>query len=238
MCPSGMPSKAVIITRPEPGASETADRVAALGLIPIVAPVMEIRSFPVRAPVAGITAIVIASGNAVASLPECCHELPLLAVGAATARRAEQAGFTNVISADGDGIALASLVRTRLTPGEGTLLLASAQRQGGTLAADLRASGYRVARRVAYASTSVPRLPDPARKVLMEDPTATVLIFSAETARHFLRLVDRAGLLKTLATREAITIGPQVAMALREVLWARIRAASQPTQDEMLALLR
>jgi uroporphyrinogen-III synthase len=75
--------------------------------------------------------------------------------------------------------------------------------------------------------------------VALQDPhTRTVLLFSAETARHFLRLVRQAGLLDTLADREAITIGPQAAMALRQVPWARIRVAAKPTQDEMLALLQ
>jgi uroporphyrinogen-III synthase len=65
-----------------------------------------------------------------------------------------------------------------------------------------------------------------------------VLFFSAETARCFMRLVQRAGLIGTLSSREAITIGGQVAMALKEAYWARVSVASKPTQDHMLALLR
>jgi hypothetical protein len=41
-----------------------------------------------------------------------------------------------------------------------------------------------------------------------------------------------------LANRQAITIGPQAAMALKQVPWARIRVAAKPTQDDMLALLQ
>jgi hypothetical protein len=51
-------------------------------------------------------------------------------------------------------------------------------------------------------------------------------------------LVRQAGLLGALADREAITIGPRAAMALRQVPWARIRVAAKPTQDDMLALLQ
>ena len=235
---ASLPPAAVLITRPEPGASETAARVTAMGLLPTVAPMLEIRRFALRLPPGRIAAVLLTSGNAVDPLPAECRTLPLLTVGAATARRAERAGFANVASADGDAVALAALVRARISPSEGTLLLASGRGQSLALAADLRASGYRVARRVAYAAIPVPRLPELARTALMGHQTRTVLLFSAETAAHFVRLVQRAGLLDALAGREAITIGPQAAMALGAVRWARIRVASKPTQDAMLALLR
>ncbi|MFI4983149.1 MAG: uroporphyrinogen-III synthase [Nevskiales bacterium] len=229
---------AVLITRPEPGASDTAARVAAIGLVPVLAPLLNIRLIPIPVLPARMTAVLLASGNAIDALATLGRSLPLLTVGAATARRAGQAGFTNVVSADGDAVALAALVRSRLRPSDGPLLLAAGQGQSLALAADLRASGYRVARRVVYAAVPVPRLPDPARDALLDPRTRTVLLFSAETARHFVRLVRQAGLLETLADREAITIGPQAAMALKHVPWARIRVAAQPTQDDMLALLR
>jgi uroporphyrinogen-III synthase len=229
---------AVLITRPEPGASDTAARVAAIGLMPIVAPLLEIRPLPVRMLPQRIAAVVLASGNAVDALSGFCRSLPVLTVGAATARRASLAGFTNVSSADGNAVALAALVRSRVRPADGPLLLAAGKGQSLALAADLRASGYRVVRRIVYVTIPVPRLPDPAKAALLDDHTRTVLLFSAETARHFLRLVRQAGLLDTLADREAITIGPQAAMALKQVPWARIRVAAKPTQDDMLALLQ
>jgi uroporphyrinogen-III synthase len=229
---------AVLITRPEPGASDTAARIVAIGLVPIVAPLLDIRPLPVRMPSRRVASIVLACGNAVDALSALCRSLPVLAVGAATARRATQAGFTNVASADGDAVALAALVRARVGPSDGPLLLAAGQGQSLALAANLRASGYRVARRVAYAAVRVPLLPDSAKAALLDQRTRTVLLFSTETARHFLSLVRRAGLLDTLANRQAITIGPQAAMALKQVPWARIRVAAKPTQDDMLALLQ
>ena len=206
---------AVLITRPEPGASETASRILAMGLTPIVAPVLEVRPVPARLPsIDQIAAILCASGNAVDALAAAWHGLPLLAVGAATARRAVHAGFTDVASADGDAEALAALTRRRFGPGAGTLLLAAGRGQSLGLAAQLRASGYRVARRVVYVAIQVASLPEAARAALIDPQTRAVLFFSAETARHFLRLVRAAGLVETLRDRDAITIGAQAAMAL------------------------
>lgn len=229
----------VLITRPEPGASETAARVAAMGLSPIVVPFLEIRPVPVHLPPPErIVAILLASGSAVDPLPARCHAIPVLTVGAATARRAKTAGFAKVISADGDASDLVALVRARIDPRYGTLLLAAGRGQSLTLAADLRRSGYRVARRVVYAAQPVASLPAAARAALMNDQARTVLFFSAETARCFMRLVQRAGLIGTLSSREAITIGGKVGMALKAAYWARVSVAGKPTQDHMLALLR
>ena len=84
----------------------------------------------------------------------------------------------------------------------------------------------------------VARLPDAAREVLTSCRRRIILLFSTETARHFMRLTRRAGLLDELAGCEAITIGSSAAMALSVVPWARMYVAAKPTQDEMLALLR
>jgi len=233
-----MPPDAVLITRPEPGATGTAGRVAAMGLIPIIAPFLGIKSFPCGHSHGRIAAVLLTSGNAVDPLAEYCRTLPVLAVGLATAQRAKQAGFKNVASAGGDAVALAALVRERVDPAAGTLLLACGRGQSLALAAELRASGYRVSRRVVYAAIPAANLPEAARTALLDPRTRTVLLFSTETARHFVRLVRRAGLLGSLSDRVAITIGPNAGMALSEMLWARVLVASEPTQDAMLALLR
>jgi uroporphyrinogen-III synthase len=229
----------VLITRPEPGATETGERVAAQGFTPIVAPMLEIRPAPVRLPPPErISAILLASGNAADPLPDSYRGLPLLTVGAATERRARRAGFTDVTSADGDAVALAALVRARFPARDGTLLLAAGRGQSIALANQLRASGYRVARRVVYLAEPVAVLPETARAALLGERALTVLFFSAETARCFVRLVHEAGLNDRLRGRDAITIGAKAAMALKDLPWARVRVAGKPTQDEMLSLLR
>jgi uroporphyrinogen-III synthase len=167
----------------------------------------------------------------------------VLTVGDATAVRTRRAGFIDVTSADGDAAALAALVRARFRPADGTLFLASGRGQSLALAAELRAAGYRVIRRVVYAATPVEELPSVASAALHDDDLKAVLFFSAETARCFMRLVRAAGLQDTLKTRDAITIGRSAAMALSDRPlsdgpWARVRVAGKPTQDEMLALLR
>lgn len=230
---------AVLITRPEPAASDTAARVEALGFTPIVAPAMRIERTVVRLPAAAsLAAVLVTSSNAVDALPEAYHATRMLAVGDATAERARAAGFSQVFSAAGDADALASLVTRHQSPRDGALLLASGHAQGHALAAALRQSGYRVARRVVYAAQPVRDLAPGAAAALRAGSACAALFFSAETARQFVRLVQRAGLSETVAGVEAISIGRPAAVALQALPWRGVRVAARPTQDEMLALLR
>lgn len=213
--------------------------MVALGLVPVVAPLLEIATLAVGLPdPADIRAVLVPSGNAVRALPAPWHGIPTIAVGDATARLAREAGFIDVRSADGDASALADLVGRLLpTPGP-PLLLASGARQGGRLAADLHRRGFRVIHREVYAATPASELPAPAIEALRGDTLRAALFFSAETARAFVTLVGAVGLSPRLADVEALAIGRPAGVALEPLPWRAIRVAARPTQDEMLALLR
>ena len=228
----------MLITRPEPGASETAKRVSALGLRPVMAPVLEIRSLPCHLPPAArLQAIVTASGNAFPALPSNYHRLPLLAVGETTASRARAAGFSRVTSADGDARMLAALAGQTCDIQAAPLLLVTGRGQGAALAADLRVRGFRVIRRAVYAAMPVLTLPEAARQALAGGDVAAAMFFSAETARHCVQLIRRARLHEAVRTVDALAIGQPAALALKVLPWRRIRVAARPTQDAMLALL-
>jgi uroporphyrinogen-III synthase len=230
---------AVLITRPEPGASETAARLAAIGLSPIVAPVLAIVPTTLRLPhTASLAAVLVTSGNALPALLPVCRDRLILTVGDATARRAKAAGFSNVVSAGGDAAALTELVRQRLRTADGSLLLASGQGQGNALAAALRSDGYRVLRRVVYASRPVTALPEQAGLALAAGLVRAALFFSAETARHFVHLIRASGLRDSIQSSDAVAIGRTAGVALTTLPWRRVLVAAHPNQNEMLALLQ
>lgn len=230
--------KQVLITRPEPGASQTAARLSALGFFPIVAPVLAIEPVPgrIRLP-AGLAATVLTSGNAVAGVPSACHALPAFAVGAATAAKARAAGFASVVDADADASVLPDLVARTIGAGGQTLFLPTAAGQGTALAAALRGKGYRILRRVVYRATVVSELPAAATEALRARRVDSVLFFSSETARGFVRLVQAAGLHDSVVGVDAVAISTRTEVALRPLPWRDIRVASRPNQDAMLVLL-
>ena len=226
----------VLITRPEPGATQTAARVLALGLFPIVAPILSVVLREVSPP-SRVAATLLTSRNAVPACPPFLHGRPVFAVGSATAARAAEAGFRQVYDSDGDAKALASLVADRLSPRDGGLFLPTGEGQGTDLAASLRRHGFHVIRRVAYASARVPVLPEAAATHLREAKLSAAMFFSGETSRHFVRLLRAAGLIDTVRDVEAVSISERAAVALRLLPWRRISVAAKPNQDAMLVLL-
>lgn len=228
----------VLVTRPEPGAGETAARVTALGLEPLLCPVLEVRTLSVALPPASeLAGVLVTSGNALAALPAVYHQTLLFTVGNATADRARRLGFARVTSADGDSVALAATVRARLAPAAGPLLLAVGQGHGQPLASALRQAGYRVLRRVVYATGPSRTLTPEAISALQGRHVRSALFFSAETARQFVRLARQAELDTSLRDVDAVAIGRPAAVALETLPWRRVRVAARPNQDEMLVLL-
>ena len=229
--------KRVLITRPEPGATQTAARVRSLGFVPVIAPVLSITKRQAQSP-NHVAATVLTSRNAILACSSSLHGCPVFAVGAATAACAAHAGFDQIFSAGGNATALATLIAETLSPAAGTLFLPSAKGQGGELAAALRHHGFRVLRRVAYEAAGVTTLPEAAATHLRRAQIAVAMFFSGETSRHFVRLLRAANLADTVGSIEAVSISEQAAMALRPLPWRRIRVAAKPNQDAMLALLQ
>ena len=158
----------VLITRAEDAARETGALVHAMGLRPVLAPLSTIvplaAAFP---PFERVQAVLVTSGNAISGLPQAYRRAPLLAVGDATARLAEAAGFADVRSASGDADALAAMTQAQCDPDGKPLVLATGEGQGGALASALRALGFIVLRRVAYVVRPVDALPESARMALV-----------------------------------------------------------------------
>lgn len=228
----------VLVTRPEPGAAQTAALVAEHGLRPVIAPALCItrRKLPLPGK-AALQATLITSPQAIPALPLSLRRLPLFAVGDATAARARAGGFGTVESAAADASALAALAASRCDPTAGALLLAVGAGQGTALASRLREHGFRLYRRVAYVARPAKGLPEAAKAALTSGEVACALFFSPHTARAFTRLVQRAGVAALLAEVEALAMSEAVAASLGGLPWRGVRVAVQPNQTALLALL-
>lgn len=227
-------ARGVLVTRPEPGAAETATRLAALGWRPILAPALILAPRPMaRLPPA--QALLLPSRAAARAVPP--SPIPVFAVGEATAEAARERGFPHVVAAEGDAASLMQLCAARLDPAAGPLLLAVGLGYSMELAAGLRALGFRVVRRVAYTAREASTLPPPAALALHGGETTRAMFFSPRSAACSLRLLGQEGLSAALQGVVAIAISPRVAAVLSELPWRSIRTAARPDQDHMLELL-
>ncbi len=228
----------VLVTRPEPGASETARRLAALGWRPVLAPALVLAPRPLAA-MPRAQAILLTSRAAARALPRDWFpaSLPVLAVGEATAAEARARGFADVRPASGDAQALAALAAATLDPAAGPLLLAVGVGYGLDLAASLRARGFRVIRRIAYAAAPAAALPPEAIAAVHQGVIAAALFFSPKSAQSALALLRTAGLAATAPGIRALAISPRVAQLLAALPWRQVQVAARPDQDSLLELL-
>jgi len=134
----------VWITRAEPGATATAERVAAMGHRPVDAPLLRIEPLPeVAIDLGGVAALAFTSANGVRAFAalEPRRDLRVFAVGAGTTAAAKAAGFRAVLSAEGDVGALAGRIAARKAELRGAVLHPAAAEPAGDLVRTLTAEG-------------------------------------------------------------------------------------------------
>ncbi len=230
----GVPLCAVLVTRPEPGAAETAAAVAALGWEAVQAPALTLRLLaPGHLPRA--QAMLLASRAAARALPPLA--IPVLAVGEGTAAEARARGCTDVVAAEGDAAALAALAAARLSPKAGPLLLAVGRGYGADLAAMLREKDFRVIRRVTYEAVPATALPVEAEAALRAGRVGAALFTSPRGARIILGLLRQAGLSAVTPGIRALVLSPRIAEAIRPLAWAGIEMPARPDPGLLPALL-
>lgn len=229
----------VLVTRPEPGLSETLAAVAAAGWRPHASPALVVQPRPLAATPYPPAAVVLTSGQAVAcAAASLSADVPLFAVGARTAERARQAGFTQVYSADGDAAALAMLLIRHRAPADGTLLLLSGAGQGRDLARVLRQAGFRVLRRIAYEARPAATIGPQAKQALEQGEIAAILFFSALSARYWLAALPDGPVRLAACSARAVVISASVATVLHASGWAGpVVVAKHPDAAAMLDAL-
>jgi len=230
--------KRVLVTRSEPGASETAQRLAGLGFEPIVEPVFEIE------PIEGVTlpafdALAFTSANGVRIFAQLNprRDAPVFCVGARTADEARAAGFANVTSADGDVSALGLLIGKALQPGA-KLLHSGNDESRGDLAGQLKGQGIAAAF-VATFRAAPAKSPGPALTAHLKGaaPFDAILIHSPRAAKilsGFLK-PDSATSGKS-APMNVAAISEAAAEPLRQIA-RRVEIASTPNEEALLKAL-
>ncbi len=214
-----------IVIRPEPGCAATVAAARAMGLEAHGFPLFAVQPRDWSPPAAGqIDALLIGSANALrfgGVALGAFRDLPVYAVGAATAEAARETGFT--VAATGSG-GLQNLLDT-IPAGTRLLRLAGEQRVPLT-----PPTGVTMIESVVYASEAQampPALADLLRQRVV------VLLHSGEAATHFASECDRLGI-----ARDAITIAalaPRIAEAAG-LGWAALATAETATDAALLAL--
>ncbi|MFB0610843.1 uroporphyrinogen-III synthase [Aurantiacibacter poecillastricola] len=217
----------IFVLRPEPGLQSTLQLAREMGLAAIGMPLFEVMPIAWDTPDAGeFDALLLGSANAVrhgGKGLEAYRDLPVHAVGKATAEAAREAGFT--VATVGEG-GLQAVLDANAQP---TRYL----RLGGVETVPLEPGRHTIAKRAVYEVRPLPITGS--AQIGLRTGTPCILLHSAAAARHFGAEIDRVGLARS--AMHLACIGPRVADAAGRG-WAAVSSAAQPNDTALLALAR
>jgi uroporphyrinogen-III synthase len=182
-------------------------------------------------------AVLLTSANAsreLLKIPGVRRNLPVFAVGSATAAPLQAAGFSNVHAAGGTAESLIAHVRRQVDPQAGRLLYLSGGDISRDLAASLAPDGFLVDRVIVYHACAVDRLSARTLHEMSWNRIDGAVFLSARTASIFCNLVIAAGHKEACARMTAVTMSGQVAEALRPVGFRQVVVAASPCIDSII----
>lgn len=233
-----------LVTRPREDAAGLTAALLARGIEPLLEPLLSIElthdaQATLAAALPDAQAALFTSANGVRAFAKISsrRDLPAFAVGDATARAAEAAGFGAIESAGGDVHALAALAARRLDPAAGALIHAAARAVAGDLAGALACAGFTVRRLRLYEAVAATRLTAESCEAIAAGAVGTAIFFSPRTAETFVTLACTAGIEGRAASIVAVALSPAVAVALGPLTWGRIEVAAAPNEPALLAAL-
>lgn len=226
-----MSAPRILVTRSEPGASQTAERLRAAGYAAIVEPVFAIESIPVELP--DFDALAFTSANGVREFVKLSsrRDTPVFCVGARTADEALYVGFGNVASADGDVEALGTLIEDRL-PKSARILHAGNEEARGDLAGRLRAAGFATEFIAIFRAVPAPAPGPVLRAHLAGKPEfEAVLIHSPRAGAILAEFANGSRAALNVAAISAAAVAPLATVA------GRTEIASRPDEQSLLSAL-
>lgn len=226
----------VLITRPEPQATLTHDKLVLAGFTVISEPCQIVK--PTETVLQAADAYIITSQNGVDhGLKHIADkDAVIFAVGDKTAQAAEDLGFNIIFSADGDSQSLVEVVLSRWEPDYGTLLHLSGAEISTDISALLSAIGYKAERQVVYEAVMLENPSKATITAINNKELDTVLFYSAQAVTIFNQWMEQAGLEGALETMQAIVMSDRIAEHLGNQ-WKSIKIAKSKREDDLIKLL-
>ena len=227
----------IIVTRAEPGASETVERLKARGLTAILAPMLSLVELPdsdMPDP-SDLSGVVFTSANGVRTYTarRSDRHLPAWCVGPATAQAARHEGFETVYESAGNAVDLAHFIVANTSPSERPLLHVANSAATGTLRETLKSQGYRTIFAALYEMRPAISLPEEVAKLLTQKARTIILLHSEKGASAFAALTKA----RELANCIGVAISERASTPLERSNLSAIYTADTPNEDGLFAAL-
>lgn len=229
----------VLVTRPQPAASATAESLAALGHEPLLLPLARTvhdRAAGRAALERPFDALVVTSAEAlraIAPMPVAILAHRIYCTGPATAGHAAEAGFTDIVAAEGTGLSLAARIAAEQP---GRLLYLAGEPRSPDLEEKLGEAGMPLETVVCYRMEETE--PDAAALSALIDPAPeVVLLYSRESALRFFRLPVVTTRPDRFDDTRFLCISEKTASVVPNRFAGAVTLAANPSEDGLFALL-
>ncbi len=230
----------VLVTRPQPGAGRTAERLRGLGFDPVVMPLTETIALPHGLPDEMPDLVLATSPQAFRHLApavaEALSAIPVLATGKATAASARETGFLDVKETGGDVSRLMAALSPQIKPGIRILYLAGHVRRP-ELEQYLAAKGANLTVTEVYDTLSVSYSTDKIRSLNADGELAAVLLTSVNCATRLGELTADLLLSEVIGNALLICLSGRIAETAEALFSNPVLAASAPTEDALMDCL-
>lgn len=230
----------ILITRPRKDAENTAKLVVERGYETLIEPLLEIEAIFSDSSYSVPKIAVFTSSNGVWYCPEVLlrSQPKVFTVGDATATAAKEAGFQDIVSAQGDVDDLYALMISSLKPEAGSIIHYSGSFTRGDLSQQLCAKGYDAREQIVYKAREVDVFSKKTRDALQNTKIRSALFFSPRTAKIFMEIIGQYQMESYLKKMTALCLSSATAEPLGFKEWADIRIAVDPNQSALLDLLQ
>jgi uroporphyrinogen-III synthase len=233
----------LLVTRPEPDALRLRAILEEAGHEAAVEPLLRL-SLEGADPIDldGAQALIATSRNALRALRTSpalaeARQLPLFAVGKATAADARALGFETVVTGAGTAAELVAHIVSVLDPAAGVLVHLAGDTLAHDLAGELEALGFRVRQPVVYRMLPATAFAESTREELADGGIDGVLLMSPRTAAIYAGLVAKYGLTAAVRRLPHFCLSPAVARRLQPLGPVPTLVAEAPRLEELLALI-
>lgn len=230
----------VLLTRPEPVLTKTADLFHGAGIHVVKEPLMEI--IPVDSLcffLKPYQAVLTTSAMAIRAFAQISPErgIPLWCVGEVSKQTALELGFKNVhtppIGAEENAQSLIETIKENLHPGECPLLYIRGDHIQTDLKGILNSFGYIIDSMILYKSKAKENFSNEARDFLLTEKKKSfrgITFFSLRTVDIFLNLCEKEDVMPQYERLIALSLSVAISKELEKLPWFKIITASTTAQ--------
>ena len=234
----------IIITRPEPEATQLKEVLEGEGCEAFVEPLLAV-SFENGDPIEteDVQAVVATSRNGLRALARRAElldlrSLPLFAVGRATAGEARRMRFEHIVVGTGTASDLVPKIAAALDPAMGMILHLAGDVLAGDIAGELEQQGFRVDQPVVYRQVAASELSPGLVEALRDRQFDGVILMSPRTADIWVRLIIAQGLTEHVRALTHYCLSDAIARRLGRLGNAPTAVPDTPSLQDMLDLIR